>query len=103
MVIVGPGRQISELKGKTLAAAGEAAHPAFIDNKLLKDAVLKTKDFHVLPVSKDIDGVLAAGQGQAAAAVAAPESVSLLRRANPLVAEKLNEILKVPNIPFAVL
>jgi ABC-type phosphate/phosphonate transport system substrate-binding protein len=102
MVIVGPGK-LADLKGKTLAAAGEAAQPSFIDGKLLKDKGLTTKDFHVLSVSKDIDGVLAAGQGQAAAAVAAPGSVNLVKKANPTVAEKLNEILKVTNIPFAVL
>ena len=102
MIMVGPGK-ITELKGKTLAASGDAAQPVFLDEILLKGTGLSAKDLHVLPVGKDIDGVLAAGQGQAAVAAASQASVALVKKANPAVAGNLGELHKVSNIPFAVL
>jgi hypothetical protein len=100
LVMVGSGK-VDDLRGKTLAAAGDAVLPSFLDGVILKGTPLKSKDIRVLQVGKDIDGVLAAGTGQAAAACASPGSIELVKKANPAVAPNLAVIHTVSAIPFA--
>ena len=100
LVIVGVGN-VGDLRGKTIAAAGDAVPPAFLDGILFRGTTLKAEDVRVLQVSKDIDGVLAAGSGQAAGACATPSSVELVKKANPAAAGNLNVLHSVATVPLA--
>jgi ABC-type phosphate/phosphonate transport system substrate-binding protein len=49
---------------------------------------------HLIPVSKDIDGLLALSFGQVDAAVVAPSSLEILKRINPSAAASLREVAR---------
>lgn len=90
----GTGR---DLTGKRVAAAATAADSttaAKAITEVLRAEKLEVGSMIPIPVSKDIDALLAVSFGQADLALVTPTSIEVLKRINPAAAQTLRVVFK---------
>jgi len=97
-------KQLKDLTGKTLALASssEQDYP-YLDKVIFKGQINSEKSLMIMPVSKDIDALLALVMRQVDAALVTPESYELLRKTSPAYVENIESFYTSPNIPLPVL
>lgn len=90
-----------DLRGKTIAVTASADISRKNVDKLLaslRGAGLSVDESVVVPVSKDIDALLALSFSQVGAALVTSESVEILKRINPHAAERFRKVYETQPI-----
>lgn len=90
-----------DLRGRKIAATLRGGNDATAKMAVLQGlarANVQVSSALVIPVSKDIDGLLALAFGQVDAALVTRESLKVLARINPRATKGLREILQTPRI-----
>ncbi len=73
----------------------------FVDEKFLVPIGLSTKSVRIVTVSKDIDAIMALGFGQVKGAIVTQESISTLKRINPMLVKSLKKLKVLPLIHYS--
>jgi len=102
------GGKLGSLAGKTVAVTVASEDPAVTQqrlNEVLQHSGIDSRGALVIPVSKDIDAVLALVYGQVQAALATPKSLEVLDRISPGASKTLHTLYKTRPLlraPFCV-
>ncbi|MCC6808520.1 MAG: PhnD/SsuA/transferrin family substrate-binding protein [Deltaproteobacteria bacterium] len=88
-----------ELDGLAIAATltGEDQSGQSVLSRL-QDGGVKVKGAAIVPVSKDIDALLALSFGQVQAALVTPNSLALLKRIKPQLVASIRQVYQMPKI-----
>ena len=97
-------KQLDDLKGKTLALAssGKQDYP-YLDKVIFKGQLNSKASLMIMPVSKDMDALLALVMKQVDAALVTPGSYELLKEASPAYVEGIESFYTSPPIPMPIL
>jgi ABC-type phosphate/phosphonate transport system substrate-binding protein len=104
-LLVGRAQTSRDLKNANIAATVVVSGSAGTESvlRLLRNLGVQAQGAHVIPVSKDIDALLALSFGQVDAALVTPTSLAVLERINPAAVKSFTTIVETRPILFSPL